>query len=588
MVMTKKIRRRAWVVFLVWVLLLGVLTSRLFYLQILHADRYIKFAQEQSQGNLLTLPVRGKIFDRNLNPLAESIDTKSLVMAASKFAPDSQSLQKVSNVLGIDLAHVNPENTRSARLTYLKRQLTPEELAGMQYLWNQQEIRTAEIFLIPDTKRFYPQQKLASHLLGFTGLDDKGYDNHGLEGLEFYYDHYLQGHADQYSVPMDARRNSLNSWELEVKNTGSNLVLTIDKNIQYMVERELETTFRQERARHAVVIVMNPYTGEILALANYPDFNPNSFQHYPQQYYQNLAVGWEFEPGSTFKVIQTAAAFEEGILSPHSRLDNRGHFLDGAERSETEWKQLGYLSVEDILVQSNNTGAMMISEHVGQERFYEYMKRFGFGELTGVDLPGEVPGKIREPKEWSSLSLQSLSIGQEIAVTPLQMVRIFSVIANGGILYTPYVVREIQGMDGTPGLQVEPRKVRRVISPKTAQLLREILTKVVERGTGKQAAVKGYKVAGKTGTAQKFNNLAGDYSSTNLVTSFIGFAPADSPQVVIAAIVDEPALNEWGGTVSAPLFKRIAERVLPYLDIPPDNNTPELVAFKKEDGVINQ
>jgi cell division protein FtsI (penicillin-binding protein 3) len=239
-------------------------------------------------------------------------------------------------------------------------------------------------------------------------------------------------------------------------------------------------------------------------------------------------------------------------------------------------------------VQSNNTGAMMISEHVGQERFYEYIKRFGFGELTGVDLPGEVPGKIREPKEWSSISLQSLSIGQEIAVTPLQMVRVFSVIANGGILYTPYVVREIQEMDGTPVLRVEPTKVRRVISPKTAQLLREILTKVVERGTGKQAAVKGYKVGGKTGTAQKFNNLFGDYSSTNLVTSFIGFAPADSPQVVIAAIVDEPAQNEWGGTVAAPLFKRIAERILPYLDIPSDNNTPELVAFKKEDVVINQ
>lgn len=586
MVMTKKIRRRMWVVFSVLVLFLGVIVSRLFYLQVLQYDHYVKFAQEQSQGNLLTLPVRGKIFDRNMNPLAESIDTKSVVMAASKLDLNSQSLQEISHVLGINLPMIESENIPGSRLTYLKRKLTPEQLTSSQHLWDNQEIQASGIFLIPDTKRFYPQQKLASHILGFTGLDEKGYDNHGLEGLEFHYDHYLRGHAEQYSVPMDAKRNSLNSWALNVKNAGYNLVLTIDKNIQYMIERELEMTFREERARHAIVIVMNPHNGEILAMANYPDFNPNTFQNYPQQYYQNLAVIWDYEPGSTFKVIQTAAAFEEGILSPHDRLDNHGHFLNGASRSESEWKQLGYLSVEDILIQSNNVGAMNISECLGKERFYEYIKRFGFGELTGIDLPGEVTGKVRATQEWSKLSLQSLSIGQEISVTPIQMANAFAVIANGGILYTPHVVREIQEMGGTPVLRIEPKKTRRVISPKTAQFLREILTKVVERGTGKRAVIKGYRVAGKTGTAQKFNHLLGDYSSTSLVTSFIGFAPVEYPQVVIAAIVDEPALNEWGGTVAAPLFKRIVERVLPYLEIPPDNTVRELVAFKKENRTI--
>ena len=583
MILTKKIRRRMWVVLFALMLLLGVVSARLFYLQVLHADRFIQLAQEQSQGNLLTLPVRGKIFDRNLKPLAESIDTKSVVMAASKFDPDSEALQKVSNALGIDLAKVNPATSQHTRLTYLKRQLTPEELTGMREVSSQEALRGSEVFLIPDTKRFYPQQKLASHILGFTGLDDKGYDNHGLEGIEFYYDQYLRGHAAQYSVPMDAKRNSLNTWELEVKNVGYNLVLTIDKNIQHMVERELETTFRQERARHAIVIVMNPHTGEILALANYPDFNPNSFRNYPQTYYQNLAVAWEYEPGSTFKIVQTAGAFEEGILSPHARLDKNGAFLDGAEPPESEWKQLGYLSVEDILVQSNNTGAMLISAQLGEKRFYDYIKRFGFGDLTGIDLPGEVSGRIRELKDWSSISRQSLSLGQEISVTAIQMARVFAVIANGGLLYTPYIVREIQQMDGTPVMRTEPSKPRRVISPRTAELLREILAKVVERGTGKQAAVKGYQVAGKTGTAQKFNSVLGDYSSTSLVTSFIGFAPAEEPKVVIAAIVDEPALNEWGSTVAAPLFKRIAERVLPYLDISPEKDAPELIALKMED-----
>lgn len=582
----KPVRIRGWLMFAGLTLLLGSVVVRLFYLQVLQHERYVAIAHEQSQGKLFTLPVRGKIFDRNLHPLAESIDTKSVVMMTSHVDPDSQSLRRVSNVLDINLSHLALENLQGTRLTYLKRKLTPDELIESQPLWNDQNIMTAGIFLIPDTKRFYPQQKLASHIVGFTGLDGKGYDNHGLEGLEFFYDHYLQGHAEEYSVPMDARRNSLNSWELDVKNTGHHLVLTIDKNIQFMVERELETTFRDERARHATVIVIDPHTGEILAMANYPDFNPNDFQSYPQHYYKNLAVTWDYEPGSTFKVIQTAAAFEEGLLRPHDRLDNQGHFHDGSQRPVSEWEALGYLSVEDILIQSSNLGAMMISEMLGEERFYDYIKQFGFGDLTGVDLPGEVPGKIRETKDWSSISLQSLSIGQEIAVTPLQMVRAFSVIANGGILYTPYIVREIQDSTGSPIVQVKPVMVRRVISPKTAQFLRQILTKVVEQGTGKRAATNGYKVAGKTGTAQKFNRMLGDYSSTSLVTSFIGFAPVDYPKVVIAAIVDEPAQNEWGGTVAAPLFKRIAERVLPYLDIPPDKAVREFIAMTQEHLVL--
>lgn len=582
MTSSRAVRLRGWCVFAGLMLVLGAVAGRLFYLQILQHDRYVEIARKQSQGTLFTLPVRGKVFDRNLHPLAESIDTKSVVMLTAQIDTTSQPLQQVSNVLDINLSDLTPENLQGTRLTYLKRKLSPDELTETRDLWSDQKIVTSGIFLVPDTKRFYPQQKLASHILGFTGLDEQGYDNHGLEGLEFYYDDYLRGHAEQYSVPMDARRNSLKSWELDVQNTGNSLVLTIDKNIQFMVERELEATFRNERARHATVIVMNPHTGEILAMANYPDFNPNEFQQYPQRYYKNLAVAWDYEPGSTFKIIQTAAAFEEGILNPYDRLDNQGHFHSGAERPASEWRELGYLSVEQILIKSSNVGAMMISETLGEQRFYDYMTKFGFGAATGVDLPGEVTGKLRPPEEWSSLSLQSLSIGQEISVTPLQMARAFAVIANGGILYRPYIVKEIHDSSGTPIARVEPTMIRRVISPKNAQLIRQILANVVEQGTGNRAATNGYRVAGKTGTAQKFNRATGDYSSTSLVTSFIGFAPVDYPEVVIAAIVDEPAQNEWGGTVAAPLFKRIAERLLPYLDIPPDTTVREFIAMTDE------
>ena len=583
MAATKKLRQRIIAVFIALLLAQIGLVARLFHLQFVNYQTYAGFAKKQSQGNLLTLPVRGKIFDRNMRPLAESIDTKSVVMRASQAHSDSDSepLQKVSSILDIRAERFSPSGGEPSRLAYLKRKLTPEELAKVQTLLAEDGMRNAGIFLVPDTKRVYPQRTLASHLLGFTGLDENGYDNQGLEGLEYHYNNVLRGNADRYSVPMDARRNSLKSWELELKNAGNDLVLTIDKNIQYMVERELETTFRDERARHATVIVMNPHTGEILAMANYPDFNPNEFARYPQEYYKNRAVAWDYEPGSTFKVVQTAAAFEEGILSPNDRYDNNDGFLRADTRSPEEWNASNLISVEDILVQSNNLGAMKISEQLGSQRFYDYIRAFGFGEASGVDLPGELTGKLREPRDWSNLSLHSLSIGYEISVTPLQITAAFAVLANGGMLYRPHIVKEIRDMNGVLIQRTEPTKTRRVISRKTAQMMREILANVVERGTGKRAAANGYRVAGKSGTAQKFNSNDGGYSSTRLVTSFIGFAPAEYPVIVISAIVDEPAENEWGGTVAAPLFKRIVERVLPYLDIPSDMNANEFMAFKK-------
>ena len=581
MAVNKKLRRRMMIVFSALMLVQLAVVGRLTQLQVLEHPQYLDFAQQQSRGNLLTLPVRGKMYDRNLFTLAESIDTKSVVMRSSQAAANSAPLQRVSALLDIPSNRLASTSDESSRLTYLKRKLTPEQLTGMQSLLSEDDMQNAGIFLIPDTKRFYPQSRLASHILGFTGLDEYGYDNQGLEGLEYHYNSYLRGSADRYSVKMDAKRNSLKSWELEVKNSGYDLVLTIDKNIQYMVERELETTFRDERARHATVIVMNPHTGEILAMVNYPDYNPNEFSRYPQEYYKNRAVAWDYEPGSTFKVVQAAAAFEEGILSPQDRYDNNDSFLRADSKTPEEWKTSKLMSVEDILVQSNNLGAMKISEQLGSQRFYDYIRAFGFGSASGIDLPGEISGKLREPREWSNISLHSLSIGYEISVTPLQITNAFAVLANGGILYRPYIVKEIRTADGAPVQRIEPTKIRRVISRKTAQMMREILGNVVERGTGKRAATNGYRVAGKSGTAQKFNVSAGGYSSTRLVTSFVGFAPAEYPVVVISAIVDEPAENEWGGTVAAPLFKRIAERVLPYLDIPPDLKANEFMARKE-------
>lgn len=547
-------------------LCLGVIAYRLIQVQIIDREWYQQRGAKQSEGRIRLLPVRGKILDRKGNILATSLNTTSVILKQSNSTGNSPSS--------------SPGSSEGESIQYIKRKLSPgefeaccEEKAGLK---DKRKSLGENIVLVPDTRRFYPQKNLASHVLGFVGWDVNGYDNKGLEGIEFFYDAYLRGKAKWYPVQTDARRNSLRSWELTASNSGNHVILTLDKNIQHMVESELEKVFVETNARGGSIIVMNPHTGEILAMVNKPDFNPNSFQNYGQDRYRNRAVTWDYEPGSTFKIVQTVGVLEEKLARPEDIFDGQRGAIGLGGRIFKDWRAFGYLTLEDILIHSSNIGAIKLGRLLGEERFYRYIKAFGFGEKTGIDLPGEVTGTVHELDKWSEISIGAISIGQEISVTPIQMTVAFATLANGGLRMKPFIVDHIEDAEGNLVFKNQPQVVRRVLSKETSAILTRILTQVVEEGTGKRAATPGYRVAGKTGTAQKFDFATSNYSNSRLVTSFIGFAPAENPKIVISVIIDEPeGESPWGGTIAAPVFRRIAERVLPYLEVPPGEEHEE-------------
>lgn len=586
MIMDKQIRRRILLLGGLFFLCLGIITYRLVNIQALEREWYQQRGAKQYKGQLRLLPVRGRILDRKENILAESLNTTSVMAKQSCRDEACLNLTKDSAEASSSLPGFEGES-----IYYLKRKLSPDEVKACcreKILLEKFGILGGNIVLVPDTRRFYAQKNLASHILGFVGLDENGYDNKGLEGIEFFYDSYLKGEQTWISVQTDAKRNSLRSWELPYSNSGNTLVLTLDKNIQYIVESELEKAYLETNAKGGSVIVMNPHTGEILAMANRPDFNPNSFQNYSQGAYRNRAVTWDYEPGSTFKIIQAAGILEEKLARTDDLFDGQQGLLSLNGRIFRDWQGFGYLTLEDILIHSSNIGAIKLGKLLGGASFYRYLKAFGFGEKTGVDLPGEVSGTVREVEKWSNVSIGAISIGQEISVTPLQMTLAYATLANGGFRVKPFIVDSIYNAHGNLVLRNRPQIIHRVISKETAVILTKILARVVEEGTGKRAAIPGYNVAGKTGTAQKFDFALSSYSNTQLVTSFIGFIPAENPRIVISVIIDEPeADSSWGGTIAAPVFKRIAERILPYLEIPPSKKSTFVEIDQKIAGLRN-
>ena len=345
--------------------------------------------------------------------------------------------------------------------------------------------------------------------------------------------------------------------------------LTIDEVLQYIAERELARAVERSGAKSGSVVVLDPATGEILALANQPTFDPNNYKKASSAARRNRAATDYFEPGSIFKVILAAGALEEGVIRPTDQFYGENGAIEVGGVTIRDHEKYGWLSVREILAHSSNVGAIKIGQKLGKSLYYHYISGFGFGSLTGVDLPGETPGLIRRPKGWSALSLSVLSIGQEVSVTPVQFATAFAAVANGGTLMRPHVVRGLRTQDGTLVRPVEPVVVRRVISEATARTLMEMLTSVVDDGTGKEAAVPGYTVAGKTGTAQKVDPATGRYSHRKIVASFVGAIPAESPRLVILVTIDEPETLRWGAAIAAPTFRAIAQDAMEYLKVPP-------------------
>jgi cell division protein FtsI (penicillin-binding protein 3) len=413
-------------------------------------------------------------------------------------------------------------------------------------------------------------------MIGFTGVD-----NEGLEGLERAYDKTLRGVSGWVLAEKDAMGRMVfpggPGFQYKMPKPGHDIVLTIDEVIQHIAEKELDAALSRSRAKGGVCIVMNPQTGEVLALSvrtngyGHPAFNPNEPQRYKPAEWRDRAVTDAYEPGSIFKPFLAAAALEERVIHPLERLDCSAGSIKLADREIKDAHRNGVLTFTDVIAESSNVGTIKVALRLGKERFFKYITAFGFGRKTGVDLPGEIPGLLRDYRLWSAVSIGEVAIGQEIGVTPIQMAAAYCVLANGGTLMKPYIVSEISGRGGAEGEKFGPQPGGRVITEETCAKVDSMLKRVVDIGTGQQAKPAGYTAAGKTGTAQKIDQRTGAYSKKDYVSSFVGFVPTRSPKLVILVMVDTPEGDIYGGTVAAPVFRAVAEQSLAYLQVPPDD-----------------
>ena len=534
--------------------------GRLSYLQLLKHGEYLARAQRQQQRTIEITPKRGIIYDRNLRALAMSVPVKSAFAVPAEIADEALAARLLSSVLGVPQDVLETRMASSRSFVWISRKLPPEKVEAIEAL------NLNGIYFQDENQRFYPKRDLAAHVLGFVDRDEKG-----LAGIEYELDSQIRSKGEKIVVMADARQRWFDGGEAQ-RERGANVVLALDEKIQYIAQRELLAAIEKTHAMAGSVIVMNPNTGEILAMANWPRFNPNVASEAPAESRMNRAVSALYEPGSTFKLITLAAAFDQDITRPSEVFDCENGAIYIAGHRIRDHKPFGLLNVADILAQSSDVGAIKIAVRLGAPRFYEYIRAFGFGAPTGVDLPGESKGILHRLESWSAISIGSVSMGQEIGVTPIQLITAVSAIANGGLLVKPHVVQQIKRGEQvlpTPA-SLSAAEPRRVIRPETAATLRRLMEGVVLHGTGPLARLDGWTAAGKTGSAQKIDPATGRYSPTQLIASFTGFAPINNPAVAILISLDSPIGLHEGGQVAAPVFKRIAEQVLSYLDVPRD------------------
>ncbi|MCE5265632.1 MAG: PASTA domain-containing protein [Deltaproteobacteria bacterium] len=541
--------------FLVLFIALG---SRAFQLQILSGKELKSLAQKQHTQTLQLQPERGIIFDRNGEKLAATIMADSVCADPSKINNPREVAGRLAAILGTEPTSLQKKLTGSKNFCWLARRIAPEQAAAVQ------ELAAEGIFLIKEPMRYYPSGELAGHLIGFVGMDATG-----LEGLELRYDRYLKGTPEKLIWTRDAKGKRLYP-RVERPQTPTkenyNLVLTIDNRIQHMVESHLKAAVKNKGAKGGFAIVMDPRTGEILALANEMGFDPNRFTQVDPQTGKNKAITDCFDPGSTFKPFLVAGALEEGVAKETDMFncENGSYAVANRVIHEAQHKRHGALSLHDILKYSSNIGSAKVGERLGKEKFYQYIRNFGFGAKTGIDLPGETAGLLRPVENWTRVDAATIAFGQGISVTAIQLITALSSIANQGVLMKPFIVRGLMDRKGSLVETHRPTPVRRVVSAETAKRLTAILTDVVgmEDGTGKHARIVNVAVAGKTGTSQKFDFARKVYSTERVKTSFMGFFPAENPQISILVILDEPQRDRWGGVAAAPVFKNIGEQLL--------------------------
>lgn len=554
------LRRRR--IFTAALLLLGFggILARLFFLQVLHAAELTAKADRQHQKTVTVEGGRGSIVDRQGKILAVNMDVPSVFGIPTSLDNPADVAQNLARVLHVRPDDIERKLKQERHFVWIARKLDPELGRRLEAL------SLDGIGIVLEGRRFYPNGTLLAHVLGFAGMDGQG-----LEGLERHYDKYLCGEKQFLVLQQDALGRTVFPKGISERAPvrGHSLTLTIDEFTQYVAEKELDEAVTAARAKGGMAIVMEPKTGAILAMALSPKFDPNAMSGMSADRWRNRIITDAYEPGSTMKVVVAAAALEERVMKPDTLIYGENGRMEIARTVIHDHEKSGWMTFSEVIQKSSNIGAAKIAMQLEEARLYRYVKAFGFGEKSDIDLPGEMAGLMKEPKDWGRRSLASIAMGQEIGVTPLQLVTAISAVANGGWLMKPYVVSEIRDAGGHLVARIEPRVRRQPISTATARTLTDILEGVVTIGTGRKASVPGYRVAGKTGTAQKIDPRTGAYSSSQLVGSFVGYVPAENPRLAIVVVIDEPRVEAWGGVVAAPVFRRIAEQVLPHLGVSP-------------------
>lgn len=561
------VRKRTAKVFLLLAAVLFLLLGRLGWIQFVRGEELQKKALDNRLREVPVEAKRGTIYDRNRNELAVSVSADSVGAfppQIKKSGKAEETARKLANILGMKETEVLRKITQNSSFVWVKRKI-PDFEKGKKI----RDLNLTGIEVFEESQRFYPNKGLACHVLGFAGID-----NQGLEGIETVYDEQLSGIPGSIVIEFDGTGRELPQaiHRYHPPQDGNSIVLTIDETIQYVVERELNQLVNGTvKPKSATIIVMNVKTGEVLAVASRPSYDPNNFRDYPQKNWRNVAVSNSYEPGSTFKIITAAAAMEENVVKPGETFHDPGYIRVGPERIKC-WSQVphGTQTFGEGLENSCNPVLITVGLRLWEKDkglFYRYIRGFGFGSKTGISLPGEASGMLIPEAQLREINMATISMGQGIAVTPMQMITGISAVANGGHLMQPQIVKEIRDSEGKIIENIKPKEVRQVVSESVSKELCLLLENVVTQGTGSNAFIEGYRVAGKTGTAQKAG--AGGYMPGKYVASFAGFAPANDPQIACIVVIDEPSgYPYYGGTLAAPVFKRVVEDSLNYLGVP--------------------
>lgn len=551
MVLSQRFVVRAVLLSFLLFLFLGGVGLRLFSLQVLNHRLYREEVIRRFALDEL-LALRGEILDRNGEVLAKDVATLTVCASPRLIHDPGAVAEKLAPLLSSSVEDLKARLSANTSFVVLQTQVSATLANGLR------EARIDGIYWVRETQRFYPKAPLLSSVLGFVGKDRKG-----LEGLEYVFNDLLEGENGYVTFERDALGREIPSTvTVHPPKKGRTLHLTVDTTIQFFAEEALRKAMERTKAKRGVIIVNNPRTGDILAMASCPSFDNRFFQNFPPESWRNYAVNMVIEPGSTVKPLVLAAALEEKVVSLKDAF-----FCSGGIRVHNHRvrciKTHGQESLEDVLINSCNVGIISIAQKLGEEKLYRYLKNFGLGEKTGISLPGEEGGLLRPPEQWSLLSIGAVPIGQEMMVTPLQLLCALSSIANKGVLMRPRLVQRVTDAFGNTILEFPPSPVRQVVSEKTAGLVLSMMEKVVTKGTGRKAQVVGYRIAGKTGTGQKAGP-GGKYVPGAYYSSFVGFFPLPDPCFGVLVALDEPEGEYYGGDIAAPVFQEVAENILRY------------------------